>query len=229
MKNKFNFRRALISFQISAALVLALFYFGSASKPIRIEEDKKEITYSYERLAEELAATELPLVSEITESKFPKNMERYFNKYLANAILEYNKFKIPPSVKLLQGFKETGGGKSKLARKANNYFGIKARKRHKKTAKAADDCGENLCSFAHFDGYWHSSRDHSKILCGKMYSNRHKFSHNAKDWIVALKKYATSKNYSKDLLEQYEKYELWRLDKWVENKYPPKKETKQED
>jgi len=221
-------RRAFISFQSAAALLFVLIYFGSASKPIRIKEDKQETTYSYERLAEELAATELPLVSEITESKIPKNMERYFNKYLANAILEWNKFGIPPSVKLLQGFKETGGGKSKLARKANNYFGIKKRKRHQKSVKANDDCGENLCSFAHFDGYWHSSRDHSNILCGKMYSQKHQFSGDAVDWIKSLGKYATSESYSKSLLGQYKKYELKKLDDWVKKTYP-RKETKQED
>ena len=49
----------------------------------------------------------------------------YINLYKDIAIEQMNKYHIPASITLAQGLLESGAGKSDLARKSNNHFGIK--------------------------------------------------------------------------------------------------------
>ena len=49
----------------------------------------------------------------------------YINKYKDIAIEQMNKYHIPASITLAQALLESGAGKSELARKSNNHFGIK--------------------------------------------------------------------------------------------------------
>ena len=50
---------------------------------------------------------------------------KYIKEYAPLAIEQMDKYKIPASITLAQGLLESGAGRSVLARKSNNHFGIK--------------------------------------------------------------------------------------------------------
>ena len=54
-----------------------------------------------------------------------KVYEDYIHKYRGIAVDEMKHYRIPASITLAQGLLESGAGKSELARKSNNHFGIK--------------------------------------------------------------------------------------------------------
>jgi len=54
-----------------------------------------------------------------------KNIERYIDEFQYIAISEMERTGVPASIKLAQGILESNAGRSTLARKANNHFGIK--------------------------------------------------------------------------------------------------------
>jgi len=49
----------------------------------------------------------------------------YIQEYAQIAVDEMNRSGVPASITLAQGILESGNGKSELARKSNNHFGIK--------------------------------------------------------------------------------------------------------
>src|SRR5262245_3590121 len=51
---------------------------------------------------------------------------KYAEKYGEMAVAEMRKFGIPASITLAQAIIESGAGKARLARHANNHFGVKA-------------------------------------------------------------------------------------------------------
>ncbi len=54
-----------------------------------------------------------------------KAYEDYIKKYRSIAVDEMKHYRIPASITLAQGLLESGAGRSELARKSNNHFGIK--------------------------------------------------------------------------------------------------------
>jgi flagellum-specific peptidoglycan hydrolase FlgJ len=54
-------------------------------------------------------------------------VDQYIEKYSAIAVDEMYRSKIPASITLAQGILESGNGNSRLAREANNHFGIKCK------------------------------------------------------------------------------------------------------
>ena len=50
---------------------------------------------------------------------------QYIKKYAPIAVFEMHKYNIPASITLAQGILESGNGRSQLASKSNNHFGIK--------------------------------------------------------------------------------------------------------
>ena len=52
-------------------------------------------------------------------------VDNYIANYAAIAMAEMEKYKIPASITLAQGIFESGSGNGRLAREANNHFGIK--------------------------------------------------------------------------------------------------------
>ena len=53
-----------------------------------------------------------------------RQYEEYIHKYKDLAVDEMKRYRIPASITLAQGLLESGAGKSMLARKSNNHFGI---------------------------------------------------------------------------------------------------------
>ena len=142
--------------------------------------------------------------------------EDYIRKYRGIAVEEMKKYHIPASITLAQGLLESGAGKSELARKSNNHFGIKCGSSWEgKTVRHHDD-RRNEC----FRAYRHareSYEDHSKFLrTGARYAFLFRLKiTDYKGWAKGLKKagYATDPKYATRLIDIIELYELDKYDK----------------
>ena len=148
-------------------------------------------------------------------------VQKYIERYKDVAIEEMNKTGIPASITLAQGMLESNWGRSELAVKANNHFGIKAGKDWTgKIFEWEDDeyhRGTLIKSkFRVYNSPEESFRDHSMFLVRK---KRYDFLFDYsvadyKSWTKGLVKagYATDPQYSKKLNTIIEKYGLWEYD-----------------
>ena len=142
--------------------------------------------------------------------------KEYINKYKDIAIKDMKTYKIPASITLAQGILESGSGNSKLARKANNHFGIKCHGDwHGKKIYVADDIRHDC--FRKYSSPEASYRDHSKFLTkGQRYAFLFRYPiTDYKDWAYGLKRagYATNPRYPQLLINYIEKYHLYKYDK----------------
>jgi len=141
-----------------------------------------------------------------------------------------HKYKIPASITLAQGVLESGNGRSKLASKSNNHFGIKCHTGWKGGRVYHDDDEKGEC-FRKYKYVESSFKDHSKFLSGRRrYASLFKLrKSDYKGWAKGLKKagYATDKKYPKKLIKIIEDYKLYEFDKFREKDLKKiKKETK---
>lgn len=141
--------------------------------------------------------------------------EDYIQKYKDVAIREMKLYGIPASITLAQGILESGAGKSKLAVKANNHFGIKCHTEWEGKRVYHDDDKKNEC-FRAYKNPDESFRDHSLFL-----KNRSRYASlfeesptDYKAWAKGLKKagYATNPKYPDLLIGLIERYELHKYD-----------------
>ncbi len=139
----------------------------------------------------------------------------YISKYRDAAILEMKIFKIPASITLAQALLESAAGKSDLATKANNHFGIKCKGDWWGETYYFTDDKPNEC-FRKYPSVSDSYRDHSVFLSGaKRYSALFKLDPcDYKGWAEGLQKagYATDINYAKKLITKIELHNLAALD-----------------
>ena len=145
-----------------------------------------------------------------------KHTLQYIKKYAPLAVLEMHKYDIPASITLAQGILESGNGRSQLASKSNNHFGIKCHTGWKGAKVYHDDDEKGEC-FRKYKFVETSYKDHSEFLSGRRrYANLFKLrKSDYKGWAKGLKKagYATDKNYPKKLIKIIETYELYEFDK----------------
>ena len=141
--------------------------------------------------------------------------ESYINRYKDIAMREMNDYGIPASITLAQGILESGVGKSELAVKANNHFGIKCHNDWEGEKVYHDDDKRNEC-FRKYDRPEESFVDHSLFL-----KNRSRYSFlfeldrtDYKAWAKGLKQagYATDPNYAKRLIALIEENNLHQYD-----------------
>lgn len=138
----------------------------------------------------------------------------YIAFFKAVAIHEMKLYGIPASITLAQGILESGSGKGRLAREANNHFGIKC---HDWTGPRIyhDDDKAQEC-FRQYNDPNQSYRDHSLFLAKrKRYSSLFKYkSTDYKAWARGLKKagYATDPKYPQKLISLIERYALYQYD-----------------
>ena len=140
---------------------------------------------------------------------------QYIRQYAGIAVRERERTGVPASITLAQGMLESGNGKSALAVKAKNHFGIKCH--DWKGAKTYyDDDHKGEC-FRKYSTVEESFRDHSDFL---RYRDRYKFLFefdvtDYKSWAYGLKKagYATDPNYPSKLIRLIEDYGLDRFDR----------------
>ena len=141
--------------------------------------------------------------------------QQYFDQYKDIAIKQMLRYHIPASITLAQGVFESGAGKSELARRANNHFGIKC---HNWDGRRSyhDDDESNEC-FRAYDSAYESYEDHSKFLVnGKRYSSLFNLKvTDYKGWARGLKAagYATNPIYADKLIEIIQLYKLYEYDK----------------
>ncbi len=159
----------------------------------------------------------------------------YIDKYKNVAMTEMVKYKVPASITLAQGILESGNGKSKLATKGNNHFGIKCHSDWRGKTMRMDDDAPNEC-FRVYKTAEESYRDHSKFL-----KNSPRYASlfdlkitDYKAWAKGLKKagYATLPTYATVLINLIETYDLQQYDQMVvKGKFKPsrkKEKTKSE-
>ena len=144
-----------------------------------------------------------------------QNYITYIDKYDDIAVSEMYRSGIPASITLAQGLLESGAGKSQLAVRSNNHFGIKCHNGWKGGRVYHDDDAKGEC-FRKYDSPEESYRDHSDFL---RYRERYKFLFDFqitdyKSWAYGLKKagYATDPNYPDKLISIIELYGLSRYD-----------------
>lgn len=153
-----------------------------------------------------------------------QDRQAYIEQYKSLAISEMIRSGIPASIKLAQAMLESNCGKSDLACKANNHFGIKCGNDWRgKTYKKEDDDyhnGELIKScFREFPSVYDSYLAHSEFLTDPAKRNRYGFlfefeTTDYKAWAKGLSKagYATDPQYANRLIDLIEKYELYTLD-----------------
>ena len=169
---------------------------------------------------------------ERTGRRLNRNTLNYIRKWAPLAVREMHTYKIPASITLAQGILESGSGKSQLAAKSKNHFGIKCHTGWKGGRVYHDDDARGEC-FRKYQFVESSYEDHSKFLTQR---RRYAFlfsygSKNYKKWAKGLKKagYATDPKYPRKLISLIENYELYKFDdvrkkdlKYVDTK--PKKQ-----
>lgn len=144
-----------------------------------------------------------------------KARSQYISEYSEIAIDEMNRSGIPASITLAQGILESGNGKSELARKSNNHFGIKCHSSWKGARVYHDDDEQGEC-FRKYEEVRHSFEDHTDFL---VRGSRYKFLFELepgdyKGWAEGLKKagYATSPDYAERLIKIIEDEMLYVFD-----------------
>jgi len=148
----------------------------------------------------------------------------YIGKYKNIAIQEMQRTGIPASIKMGQAILESNMGRSELAKKAKNHFGIKCGgKWNGDTFYLKDDDRDRKgrlvkSCFRTFESAMESFIAHSEFLKGSK-SGRYNFLFkydvsDYKAWAYGLRKagYATDKRYPQKLINVIEKYELYHLD-----------------
>ena len=104
----------------------------------------------------------LPLAVVAQQARWNPGYQKYIDQYKDIAIDQMKEWKIPASITLAQGLLESGAGRSELAVKGNNHFGIKCNGwTGRKTYH--DDDARNEC-FRAYDSAYDSFEDHSRFL-----------------------------------------------------------------
>lgn len=153
-------------------------------------------------------------VSVSAQMKWNRSYQQYFDQYKDLAIEQMIKYRIPASITLAQGVFESGAGRSELARRGNNHFGIKCHGWRGATTYFTDDA-PNEC-FRAYKNVYDSYEDHSKFLVnGRRYRNLFKLKiTDYKGWARGLKAagYATNPRYADKLIDIIQLYKLYRYD-----------------
>ena len=196
---------------------LGLFIVSCGTKKTVVTSSKKKST-------KKVITKKLPSVNQkahvkkLTKKnpKLNKHTLTYIKKYAPLAVIKMHQYKIPASITLAQGILESGNGRSRLASKSNNHFGIKCHRGWKGKRVYHDDDKKDDC-FRKYEYVEHSYNDHSKFLTGR---KRYAFLFNYrvtdyKKWAKGLKKagYATDKKYPQKLIGIIQNYKLYEFDK----------------
>ncbi|OSY87371.1 hypothetical protein WH52_12055 [Tenacibaculum holothuriorum] len=140
----------------------------------------------------------------------------YIHKFAPIAVREMNEYGIPASITLAQGVLESGSGRSPLAIRSNNHFGIKCHRGWKGKSVTHDDDEKGEC-FRKYKYPETSYEDHSKFLVSrKRYAGLFRLRKtDYKGWAYGLKRagYATDRRYPQKLIGIIKKYNLTRYDR----------------
>ncbi len=212
--------------------VLCILILASCSSSRKISTKKNNNVKAVENPINKLPSVrQQQHVKKLEKGNKPLNKYtlQYIKKYAPLAVLEMHKYDIPASITLAQGILESGNGRSQLASKSNNHFGIKCHTGWKGAKVYHDDDEKGEC-FRKYKFVETSYKDHSEFLSGRRrYASLFKLrKSDYKGWAKGLKKagYATDKKYPKKLIKIIEEYKLYEFDKFREKDLKKlKKET----
>jgi len=164
-----------------------------------------------------LFITLILVVSEaISQPAKRATIPEYVSKYKDDAIKDMMKMGVPASITLSQGILESESGNSKLARSANNHFGIKCHKDWTGDTFHQDDDARDEC-FRKYKTVLESFDDHGRFLRERVrYAALFDLEvSDYKGWAHGLKKagYATNPRYAELLIKIIEEYDLHQYDK----------------
>lgn len=152
----------------------------------------------------------------------PDHVKKYLKRYQQIAKDEMNRAGVPASIKMAQGMLESNYGRSTLATKAGNHFGMKCGSAWKGGTHYIEDddydaSGRLIKScFRKYRRPEDSYYAHSEFLKSPRYSYLFNYVDptDYKGWAKGLKRlgYATSPTYAEKLISIIEKYELYKLD-----------------
>ena len=138
----------------------------------------------------------------------------YIEKYRGMAQDQMQRHRIPASITLAQGLLESAAGRSELATKANNHFGIKVGTGWTGPyVVKSDDRPDDR--FRKYNSVAESYEDHSQFLQKPRYASLFQLSPtDYKGWAQGLKQcgYATSPTYAPQLIAIIENYGLHQYD-----------------
>ena len=138
----------------------------------------------------------------------------YIQRYSGMAQDQMRKHGIPASITLAQGLLESGAGRSDLAQRANNHFGIKVGVGwNGPYVVKSDDRPDDR--FRKYGSVAESYEDHSQFLLKPRYASLFQLSPtDYKAWARGLKRcgYATSPTYAEQLITIIENYNLHQYD-----------------
>lgn len=138
----------------------------------------------------------------------------YIDRFSSVAVAEMKKYGIPASITLAQGLVESMAGKSRLAKEANNHFGIKCFSKKCKKGHCTNHTDDSHKDFFRiYRTAWESYRHHSEFLQKDRYKACFNTT-NYKDFARELQRagYATDKQYANKLIKKINQYHLYRLD-----------------
>jgi len=172
--------------------------------------------------------TGLLALTTVTFAETKLTTVEYIDLWKSTAIEQMLAHKIPASITLAQGILESGNGNSRLAKEANNHFGIKCHKKWTGDTFIQDDDTKDEC-FRSYVSAAESYNDHSKFLTSRgRYSGLFELrKDDYKGWAKGLKSagYATNPKYAYLLINLIERYHLNQYDKITPNNISsPKKE-----
>jgi flagellum-specific peptidoglycan hydrolase FlgJ len=200
----------------SLLVLIALSIVTSSCSLLKKEQQSAPLT-QITKPAEPLKNSEK--VSTTTSSTIKTPAESYIERFKIIAISEMNSSGIPASITLAQGILESGNGNSRLAKEANNHFGIKCSTEWKGETILQDDDNKDDC-FRVYKSAEESFKDHTEFLKRKRYALLFELDKNDyRGWANGLKTagYATNPRYAELLISLIERYELNRFDR-IENK-----------
>ena len=135
----------------------------------------------------------------------------YIERYKQVALEQEREFGVPASITLAQGILESSVGQSKMAREANNHFGIKA---YHWSGEVYGGDSLGTVGYRKYGAPEDSFLDHAKFLKGPRYSVLYELDvTDYRSWAQGLRDcgYAEDVNYPSKLISIIEKYELYAL------------------
>ena len=148
-----------------------------------------------------------------TSQRLSASYLAYIDRYKELAIRHQQEFGIPASITLAQGLLESRAGRSYLAQRGNNHFGIKCHNWQGQRVEF-DDTLRHTC-YRQYGSAEDSFLDHARFLKGKRYSRLYSLKvTDYKGWAQGLKDcgYAEDPAYPQKLTALIEQYELHKFD-----------------
>ncbi|NVK52971.1 MAG: glucosaminidase domain-containing protein [Flavobacteriaceae bacterium] len=198
-------------------ILLSLFIVscGSKKRIVSSKKNSKETVAVHKKLP---SVNQKNHVKKLVRSnpKLNKHTLDYIKKYAPLAVIKMHEYRIPASITLAQGILESGRGRSLLATKSNNHFGIKCHSGWQGEFVRHDDDEDDEC-FRKYKYVEQSYDDHSLFLTQrKRYAFLFKYkTTDYKRWARGLKKagYATDRRYPNKLIKIIKDYKLYEFDK----------------